>query len=116
MVTQPFQFVRLDPVKSAEPPKNSGRNGANALITFCDDLRVATGSVTAAAAAIAASAFAAKSAGGAPETRRRNSAASAGKARAYSAKPASHSAWRCAPAARASQAARISAGTSNGGK
>ena len=28
IVMQPFQLVRLDPVRSADPPKNSGRSGA----------------------------------------------------------------------------------------
>ena len=38
---QPVQLVRLEPVRSAEPPRNSGRAGASALMAICEALRVA---------------------------------------------------------------------------
>jgi hypothetical protein len=38
------QLVKLDPVKSAEPPTNSGNIGASAAIAFCEALRVANNS------------------------------------------------------------------------
>jgi hypothetical protein len=36
-----FALVLLEPVKSADPPMNSGMIGASASITFCEDWRVA---------------------------------------------------------------------------
>ena len=38
----PFQCVRFEPVRSAEPPISSGRTGASASMAFCEALRVAT--------------------------------------------------------------------------
>ncbi len=39
--THSFQLVRLEPVRSAEPPRNSGSTGASAWIAFWLALRVA---------------------------------------------------------------------------
>ncbi|MNR18686.1 hypothetical protein D3C85_1354270 [compost metagenome] len=38
----PFQSVKLEPVRSAEPPSISGSTGASAAIANCEALRVAT--------------------------------------------------------------------------
>ena len=72
--------VKLEPVKSAEPPKNSGNVGAKAAITFCEALRVAMVSAFSFVAAINASDACFQLAGKSPAIRRLNSAASAGKA------------------------------------
>ena len=72
--------VKLEPVKSAEPPKNSGKTIAKAVIAFCEALRVEMPSAFSLVAAINASAAAFQCAGKSPAVRRKNSAASAGKA------------------------------------
>ena len=41
---QPGKSVRFEPVRSALPPSSSGSSGASASSTFCEALRVATGS------------------------------------------------------------------------
>ena len=40
-VFEAFTMVRLEPVRSAEPPTSSGSAGTRASSTFCDALRVA---------------------------------------------------------------------------
>ena len=78
IVTLPDQLVKTDPVRSAEPPISSGRNGARASMACCEALRVATVSPFAACAATNWEAAPANDAGSSPATRRRNSAARSG--------------------------------------
>ncbi|MNU90543.1 hypothetical protein D3C71_804130 [compost metagenome] len=78
MPWQPFQSVKLEPAKSAEPPSNSGNKGPNACNVFWLALRVAIVSPFAFVSRMNASACAANSAGKSPLIRRSNSAASVG--------------------------------------
>src|SRR3972149_6799174 len=104
MCLQPVQLVRLEPVRSAEPPRNSGSAGARALIAFCEALRVAMVSAFSLVLAIASAACVFQLADSSPLTRRSNSAASFGNAALYSANLLFHSFSRPAPLVRASHA------------
>src|SRR4030067_1529030 len=115
MCLQPVQLVRLEPVRSAEPPRNSGSAGASALMAFWEALRVAMVSAFSLVFAIASAAYAFQLAGSSPLTRRSNSAASFGKAALYSANLLFHSFSRPAPLVRASHASYTCLGISNGG-
>src|SRR5471032_1519326 len=103
--THSFQLVRFEPVRSAEPPRNSGRDDASAWMAFWLALRVAMFSFFSTQEAIAAARAASNAAGRSPFIRRVNSAASAGNCALYDANSAFQSASRLAPAAFASQAA-----------
>ena len=72
------QLVKLDPVKSAEPPTNSGNIGASAAIAFCEALRVANTSAFSFTDLIMASVDAFQFFGRSPFMRRLNSAAKSG--------------------------------------
>ncbi|CFP63269.1 Uncharacterised protein [Bordetella pertussis] len=74
----PFQSVKFEPVRSAEPPSISGSRPASSAMANCDALRVATVSPLATVACRKASNRAAKPSGSSPFMRRVNSAASAG--------------------------------------
>src|SRR3569832_1681863 len=102
---QPAQLGRLEPVRSAEPPRNSGSAGASALIAIWLALRVATVSPLALIAASFSATCAFQLAGRSPFMRRSNSAASAGKAFLYSANLLFHSVSRPWPLVLASQPA-----------
>ena len=76
---EPDQLVRLEPVRSAEPPSSSGSSGASASIACCEALRVATVSAfSIGASRCSASTVAVQSAGSSPAMRRRNSRAALG--------------------------------------
>src|SRR3972149_3685759 len=115
MCLQQVQLVRLEPVRSAEPPRNSGSTGARALIAFCEALRVAMVSAFSLVFAIASAACATQFAGRSPLIRRSNSAASFGKAALYSANLLFHNFSRPSPLVRASHAWYTCGGISNGG-
>src|SRR5574340_1363073 len=102
---QPVQLVRLEPVRSAEPPRNSGSAGASALIAIWLALRVATVSPLALIAASCSATCAFQLAGSSPFMRRSNSAASAGNAFLYSANLLFHSVSSPSPLVLASQPA-----------
>src|SRR3989338_4638575 len=115
MCLQPVQLVRLEPVRSAEPPRNSGKAGAKPLMAFCEALRVAMVSAFSLVLAIISAACAAQFAGNSPLMRRVNSAASFGKAALYSANLLFHNFSRPSPLVRASHASYTCLGISNGG-
>src|ERR1039457_3329146 len=115
MCLQPVQLVRLEPVRSAEPPRNSGNAGTKALMAFCEALRVAMVSAFSLVLAIASAACDAQLAGNSPLIRRSNSAASFGNAARYSANLLFHNFSRPAPLVRASHASYTCLGISNGG-
>jgi hypothetical protein len=73
-----FSIVRLEPVRSALPPRSSGRSAMNCSSASCEALRVATVSALLAVCAIAAFTAALQPFGSSPATRRRNSAARSG--------------------------------------
>ena len=97
------QLVRLEPVRSAEPPKNSGRTGANAVIAFCDAFLDATLAAFSLVSAINASVVCFQLAGSLPDIRRLNSAANSGCAAEYASNLAFQAASLSAPDALASQ-------------
>src|SRR5574340_887467 len=115
MCLQPVQLVRLEPVRSAEPPRNSGSAGTRALMAFCEALRVAMVSPFSTILAIASAACAVQLAGSSPLMRRSNSATSLEKTALYSATLLLHSFSRPAPLVRASHASYTCLGISNGG-
>ena len=71
-------LVRLEPVRSAEPPSISGSAAVKASSASCEALREATVSALACAATAASTATCAKFFGSSPFMRRVNSAASSG--------------------------------------
>ena len=74
----PDQLVNTEPVKSAEPPINSGSAGASASMACCDALRVATDSALAACCAISVATRPSKARGNSPAIRLSNSRARSG--------------------------------------
>src|SRR5450759_375608 len=112
---QPVQLVRLDPVRSAEPRRNSSSIGAKALIAFCEALSVAMVSALSLVLTSTSAACAFQLTGRSPLIRRSNSAASFGNAALYSANLLFHSFSRPAPLVRASHASYTCLGLSKGG-
>ncbi len=95
----------FDGVKSAEPPRNSGSNGAKPFNAFPEATREESDSACSLTDAINLSASSVKLAGRSPAVRRRNSAASVGKAALYASNFSFHSASAFAPASFASHPA-----------
>ena len=83
---EPDQFVRFEPVRSADPPKSSGSAGASPSSAFCEPLRVATVSAFALVFSTSARTCSGHPAGSSPAMRRRNCSARSGAAARYCAK------------------------------
>ena len=73
-----FVLVRLEPVRSAEPPSNSGMAAVKASSAICEALRDATVSALVWAPIVASTAVWAKCFGRSPFMRRVSSLASSG--------------------------------------
>ncbi len=71
-------MVRLEPVKSAEPPMSSGSMGPNASSAFCEALREAMSSVFPAVSCMNVEQVASQLSGNSLSMRRWNSSASSG--------------------------------------
>ena len=107
-------LVRLEPVRSAEPPSISGRAAVKASSASCEALREATVSALAWAATAASTVTCAKLRGSSPFMRRLNSAASSGMGGAVGGEALVPFGLRASPLARASQSRYTSGGTVKG--
>src|SRR5210317_1040678 len=107
-------LVRLEPVRSAEPPAISGRNGAYALSARRDAWRVAILAPSALISAMALSACLHQPCGSLPAIRRANSAARSGYSALYAPNASFQLDSMAAPRSVAFRASAISGGISNG--